>query len=153
MVYIAWGWMIYMIVAGLTALLLVPLKYWLKLLPAGVAALLIVLAIDNTLTSLMAFQFVHEGLYFFKLPLTYWISYFFGGILFAYFRPEGKWKRILYIFGAALFLLTLEYIMMMLGYFQHLNWNLLNSYVLNIFGFVISLWIIEWFELYHKTYD
>lgn len=142
-----------MTVAGLTALLLVPLKHWPKLFPAGIASLLIILCIDDTLTSLRAFRFVHDGLYIFRLPLTYWLSYFFGGILFAYFRPEGKWKRVVYILGFALFLLFLEYIMMMVGYFEHINWNLLKSYALNIFGFVITLWVIEWFGLYHKAYD
>lgn len=140
------GWLIYMIIAFIVAVLAVPLKYWRGLINAGITGMAGALLIDGTLLSLQAFQFVHTGLRIFGLPVPYWISYFFGGIIFAHHRPFGKWSRFIYVLGFAVFLWLLEYIMILLGFFQHLRWTLFKSMVLNILAFTLVLAIIEWLQ-------
>lgn len=104
------GWLIYMIVAFVTTLLAVPVRYWQKLWGAGITGMIVILLIDHTLSSLQAFQFVHQGIRVFSLPIPYWLSYFPGGIIFAHYRPFGRWNQLLYIIGFAVFLWLLEYI-------------------------------------------
>lgn len=144
------GWLLYMITAFITAFLTVPIKSWKELWSAGITGMICILLIDSTLVSLQAFQFVHTGARIFGLPIPYWISYFCGGIIFAYYRPYGVWKRLLYVIGFAVFLWLLEYMMILLGFFQHLHWTLLNSLLLNIIGFTLIFGLYEWLKLAHR---
>lgn len=145
------GWLIYLMVLGIIALLAVPLKFWPKLWVAGVASTLCILLVDGTLESLRAFQFTHSGLRIGGLPIPYWISYFFGGIVYAYYRPTGKGLQALYVLGFSIVLCILECIMILLGLFKHVHWTLLHSILIDIFGFLYMLCLYEWLGIAQKA--
>jgi hypothetical protein len=140
------GWLVFDLSIWFIALLLVPLRNWKRSYVIGLAGMLIVLAIDSKLIVLGAFRYYHNGTFIYGLPLPYWLAYFPGGIFFDYFRPKSNLWRILYIFIFSALYLVIELIMKKLGYFIHLNWTVLNSYILNLFGFTVSMWIAEWWE-------
>lgn len=144
------GWFIFMVVIWSAAFLLVPIRQWKKLWSAGIFGLLISLASDTSLSSIGAFGFRHSPLNILGLPVPYWISYFAGGVIFAYFRPIGRWARMAYVFALALILWILEVIMIRLGYFVHLNWSLGKAYILNIGGFLSTFWFTDWAGLPYR---
>lgn len=135
----------------MVSIILVPIKEWKRLWVAGIIGLITILPIDSTLTSLGAFEYVFSGFRVFGLPWLYWLSYFFGGLLFAYYRPFEKWNRLFYVLGFAFLLWLIEVITVLTGIFQHLQWNLLRSFVLDIFGFVFILWVFEWMGIPSKA--
>lgn len=139
------GWWIFFLIVFTTTLLLVPKDSWKRLFFAGIAGLFIVLPIDSTLVTLGAFKFNFNELNVLGLPLPYWISYIPGGILFAHFHPTKWLQRLLYIIFSAASYALIEFITMQSGLFQHLNWNILNSFILNILGFTTLTWFIEWY--------
>ena len=126
------------------ALLFIPLRLWRRLWPAGIMGMVIILLIDGILVSLNAFQFIYNGPKSYGLPVPYVVSYFAGGVLFAWYRPDGRWLRLAYVLAAALLLWVLEFIMLRLGLFDHISWNLAKAYILNICGFIIFFWMVEW---------
>ncbi|GBF33506.1 hypothetical protein DCCM_2608 [Desulfocucumis palustris] len=144
------GWLIYGILAWLTALIIIPLREWKKLWPAGIIAMSILYAIDSTLAGLGAFQFTHSDVKVSGLPVPYWLSYFPGGIVFVYYCPPIRWWKLIYILSAAAILLALELIMLRLGYFHHLNWNPFKSYILNAGGFIATLWLTQWLGITNR---
>lgn len=138
------GWWIYLIITITIALLLVPVNKWRRLSIIGFIGMLTILPIDHALISLGAFKFNFTGLSVLGLPLPYWIGYFPGGILFAYFRPTIRIKRLLYILFSAAAFAFVELITIKLGLFIHLNWSIFNAFILNIYGFTTVTWFIEW---------
>lgn len=138
------GWLIFDVIAWLTALKLVPSGQWKRLWPIGIIGMLANYAIDSTLVGLGAFDFNFKMGNISGLPAPYWLSYFPGGILFGYYCPEEKRLRFLYVLVAALVLLAAELIMIWFGYFYHINWNIIKSYLLNVFGFTALLWLSQW---------
>ncbi len=143
------GWLVFGIIAWLTALILVPLRQWKRLWPAGIIAMSVLYAIDSTLVGLGAFQFTNSNVWVSGLPAPYWLGYFPGGVLFAYYCPQIRWWELIYILFMAAILLVMELIMLGLGYFHHLNWNPVKSYILNVGGFTVTLWLIQWLGLIH----
>lgn len=143
-------WLVFGGVAWLTGLLLVPIKYWKKLWPLGMAGMMVIFPIDTTLIDLGAIDFSSGAEKIFSLPISYWLSYIPGGILFGYYCPIGRWQKFIYILIVAFVFLIIELIMVWLGYFYHLNWNPVKSYLLNVGGFTIMLSLAEWLGLVGK---
>jgi len=141
------GWLAFAGAAWLTGVLLVPIKYWKKLWPLGIAGMIVIFPIDSTLVDLGAFYFSSGIVKISGIPTPYWFSYIPGGILFGYYCPGERWQQFLYILTTAFILLVLELIMLWLGYFHYLNWNPVKSYFLNVGGFTIILWLAEWWKL------
>lgn len=139
-------WMIFVALAWMVTLLLVPLKYWKKSWPVGIFALAIIFVLDDTLAKLGAFRFLNGRIYLGSLPLFYWLAYFPGGILFDYFRPKKHMQRLLYIFIWTAGYLAVELFIIHIGYFQHLKWSPYRAFLLNASGFVITMWFAEWME-------
>lgn len=140
------GWIIFMILAWTTALIIVPLKGWKKSWPVGLLAMIILLVIDNALVYLGAIKFWHGNIYVYDLPLYYWLAYFPGGIVFDHYRPNKHIWRLCYIFIWAAAYLLAELAMIYFGYFQHLNWSVYRACLLNVGGFTITMWYAEWLE-------
>ena len=140
------GWILFMVLAWSTALMLVPIRYWRKSWPVGIFGIAAIYAIDNTLAELGAFRFWHGGIYISYLPLYYWLGYFPGGIVFDCFRPKRHINRLIYVLVFAAGYLFVELVMIYFGYFQHLRWNAFKSLLLNVAGFTVSMWFAEWME-------
>ena len=140
------GWIIFMISVWVSALLIVPLRSWRKSWPVGIFGLACIYVLDNTLAGLGAFKFWHGGIYLSGLPLFYWVSYFPGGILFDYLRPHKHGSRLVYMLIIAAAYLIIELVMVYVGYFQYVNWNIYRAYLLNLVGFTVSMWFAEWVE-------
>lgn len=145
---ITMAWIIFALASWIAVLLLVPLHYWKKSWIVGAVGMTVLYFIDSTLVKLGAFRFNYNGSMIFGLPLPYLISYLAGGMAFDYFRPQGsRWRRIGYIFATALFLLVLELIMLYIGAFRYIRWNIAMSALLNLGGFTILMWFAEWLNL------
>jgi len=109
--------------------------------------------IDSTLVDLGAFAFSPGGGLISGIPIPYWAGSFAGGILFGYFIPgQPQWKPV-YILAAAFLFLAAELIMVRLGTFHHINWNPFKSFLLNVFGFTITLWWAEWLGVIEKNQE
>jgi hypothetical protein len=140
------GWILFSLIVWLLTFLIVPLRYWRRSWHMGLFGMVIILVIDSKLAKLGAFRSFHNGLLIYGLPLPYWIAYFPGGIFFDYLRPKNHLWRFLYIPIISAAYLIVELIMMNLGYFQYLNWKAINSFILNLIGFTVSMWFAEWWE-------
>jgi hypothetical protein len=136
-------WILFFAAAAITAAVLVPVKHWKGLLPAGITGLAAVYIIDSIFVWLGAFGYSADLLLPPGLPLFYWLSSFFGGIILFYHCPEVRNKRTVYILIAAGIFLIIELIMNLLGYFHYAKWNPAYSYILNIMGFAATLWVSE----------
>ncbi|MFZ5352396.1 MAG: hypothetical protein ACOZCL_06670 [Bacillota bacterium] len=146
------GWFLFMLCVFITCALAVPYKNWIKFWYSGTIGMVLLYFIDSTLIKLGAFEFHHNGLLVSGLPLFYLLSCYPGGIVFAHYRPNKEKYKLLYIIIMALLLLALELIMSFLGYFTHINWHTLKSVLLNIFGFIVLLRLIEFYENSRRTY-
>ncbi len=143
-------WAVLMLVSWILAILLVRKPGIDKLWPAGFAAVAVTLLADTTLVKLGAYQFNH-AIYGVKgVPLLYIISNFANGMLLTRFVPENGIFKALSTAALAVLFLFLEYIMMQLGYFTHLNWNFWHSLGLNIIGFMAVLWMADLLDLRHS---
>lgn len=143
-------WLIFMVISWALPLFLVPFIYWKAAWHIGFIGMLIIFVIDSTLISLGAFEFTYNGSTISGLPIPYWISYFPGAILFAYYKPNSHWKRLAYILITSFIFLLIELIMVRLGSFKHINWDAPKAYVLNLGGFTVLLWISEWLEWFNE---
>ncbi len=140
------GWLIFMIVVWTVALAFVPLKHWKKTWPIGIVAMAVVYLLDSAMIYLGAFKFWHGSIYLSGLPLLYWLSYFPGGIIFDYLRPNKHIWRLVYILVIPAVYLMIELVMVYSGYFQYINWSAFMSYLLNVVGFTLMMWFAEWLE-------
>jgi len=115
-----------------------------KYIRAGAIAVAVLFLIDSALISLGAFRYLNSGKTLGDLPVPYLVSGMFGGITAAYFFPEKNALRIPYVLLISLAFVVLELIMEETGHFQHLNWSYTHSFVLNVFGFLITLSLWQW---------
>ncbi len=139
------AWCLFAAAAWTAALLAVPVRQWKKHWKMGVAGMIVVFVIDTPLIQLDAFQYSHTGRMVSGLPLPYWLSFFPGGMIFDRLRPmRSHWGRAAFIAGCAVFLLVLEILMIRLGGFRHIRWNILKALFLNLGGFTNLMWIAEW---------
>ncbi|MDA8227703.1 MAG: hypothetical protein M0T74_08360 [Desulfitobacterium hafniense] len=143
-------WWVFGVVAWLAGVLLVPINYWKKLWPLGIAGMAIIYPIDSTLVSLGAFDFGFGTVKISGVPIPYWLSYIPGGILFGYYCPPKRLSRLTYIVILAFVLMVVELFMIWLGYFNYHNWNPIKSFILNAGGFTIMLWLAQWLGLAGK---
>ena len=134
------GWYIFSITAYGILLFTVPWNKYKYLWPIGLISIIILYLIDSTLIKLGAFSYSFPNPFLSGLPTLYLISGFVGGILLVHFLPSKETLQIPYMLLSPLIFLMLEFLMIYLGYFHYHNWNGLNSYFLNIFGFSIVLW-------------
>lgn len=141
------GWVIYFGAIVLICMLLVPLKAYKRLWPAGIFTLLLLYLIDSTLIELKAFSYSHGIAILAGLPVFYWLGSFFQGVLLVYFYPEEEKRRLPYILLMAGAFLVLELVMLWSGYFHYIGWNTLKSYFLDLSGFSVLLAIMQHFGL------
>ena len=137
------GWIIFFGVALLLSLLFVPLVKWKRLWWAGLIGLIVVYLIDATLIQLSAIRYSYGNPVLSGLPTFYWISAFPAGVLFAYYCPTNKMWQFPYIMLASTFMLSLGFIMYILGYYHLMQWNFIKDFFLNIGAFIIVLWLSQ----------
>jgi len=121
-----------------------PFKKWKQLWYAGIIAMILIYAIDSTLIRLGAFSYQFANPLISGLPTLYWLSSFFGGIIMVKYYPQKNAWKLPYIILTSFLLLLLELIMWVFGYFNYENWTLINSFFLNISGFIILIWLWNW---------
>ena len=140
------GWVIFFIIAWLTALILVPIEEWYSLWPSGLIGMSIIYIIDTALITLGAFKYSFGNKVLGDIPVFYWLSSFPGGVLLVYYYTViDRWLHFPYILLASAIFLAMEYIMIKLGYFHHLKWKISKSFVLNIIGFSVVISLVQWF--------
>jgi hypothetical protein len=100
--------------------------------------------IDTTLISAGAFSYRVPAQITGGLPLLYWLSGFPGGVLLTHFYPDKEKLQFPYILLASAIFLGLELIMHFFGYIHYHKWSPVNSYFLDVFGFIIVIWIWNW---------
>jgi hypothetical protein len=138
------AWIIFFCFSVITVLLLIPIEEFFSLWPAGITGLVMIYIIDWTLVSLGAFSYKYPNTFLSKIPLFYWLSAFFGGILLFHYYPQQQSVQFIYIVFAAVLFLGMELIMYKLEYFYYNNWNPLKSLILNICGFTVVIRFTEW---------
>jgi hypothetical protein len=138
------AWIIFFCFSVITIFLLIPFEELPLLCPAGIIGLILCYIIDNTLVSLGAFSYKYPNALLSRIPLFYWLSSFFGGVLLFRFYPLQQSMQFGYIVLASALFLVLELIMYKIHYFFYHNWNLVKSLALNIFGFTITIRFAEW---------
>ena len=138
------GWVVFFGFLWVISLILVPLRHWKRLWPAGLIGMLLVYAIDTTLIGLGAFTYSLGNTFLSGLPTFYWIGIFPGSILLAYYYPSSRWRQFPYILLTSAIFLVMEITMHWFGYFQYRHWTPLKSYLLNIGGFMITLIVAQW---------
>lgn len=114
-----------------------------RLWPVGVISMIVLYAIDSTLIGLGAFSYSFGNPGLAGIPLIYWLSSFPGGLLLVYLYPEKPKQQLPYIMLASAVFLAAEMVMSRLGYFLYLNWNSFYSYLLNVGGFIIVIWLSQ----------
>lgn len=137
------GWLVLFIAAWLLALTMVPMKEWKRLWPAGVAGLATNYILDSTLIGLEAYSFSLGNPLLSGMPTFYFLSVFAGGVLLAYYYPNQGWWQIIYVMLMAAAFLFIEVVMYKLGYFHYQLWSPARSYMLNIGGFIVVLWLAQ----------
>ncbi len=142
-----WGWKLFFLVSLLATVIFVPLSDWEKLWPVGLLAIVVIYLIDSVLIKLGAFKYSLGSSILSGIPFFYLLSGFNGGVLFVSLLPDSSMWQLPYILAAAVIFLFLEYIMVVLGYFHYLKWNPFKSYVLNIFGFIVVVWLAQWLRV------
>jgi hypothetical protein len=138
------GWIWLFMISVLIFLLAIPFKKWIYYWPAGVVTMIIIYAIDSTLIKLGAFSYYYPNYIIGKLPLFYWVSSFFAGILLVYYFPKRKIMQFPYILLTAFMFLCLELIMKYFNYITYHNWSSIYSFFLDISGFIIVIWLFFW---------
>ena len=138
-------WIIFLIIACLTALILTPIKKWKRLWPAGITGLILLYLIDSTFVRLEAYSYTFSNSLPSGIPTFFWLSSFPGGMILAYYYPQRKRWQFPYILVAAAIFLVMELVMYWLSYFHYNKWNPVNSYFLNVIGFTVVLHLSEWF--------
>ena len=136
-------WVVLFFVAWLVVLFLIPVQKLKRLWPAGLVGLAAVYAIDSTFIGLGAYSYSSAGPALSGIPVFYLLSIVAGSILLAYFRPNGSWKQLLFVLGMALGFLLIETAMVALRYFHYLSWSTGRSFLLDVAGFIMVLWLAE----------
>ncbi|MTI49802.1 hypothetical protein [Sporosalibacterium faouarense] len=137
-------WLIFAFIVYSAMFLLVPLKKIKRTWFCGLISLIILLIIDNTFINLGAFEYINMKWIIWHIPLFYWLSGFPAGIILFHFYPKKVFWQLPYIVFMTLIFLAIEFLMIWLGYFEHINWSGINSFVLNICGFIITIWNTQW---------
>lgn len=137
------GWIIFFGVSGLAFLVLVPFRQWKRLWSAGIVAMILLYPIDSAFIGLGAFSYKYGNSILSGLPMFYWLSSFFGGILLVYYYPEKKKWQLPYLILTAGIFLFMELIMYWVGYFHYNKWSPVRSYFLDFIGFSSILWIVQ----------
>ncbi|HYF82142.1 MAG TPA: hypothetical protein VEB00_03820 [Clostridia bacterium] len=138
------GWIIFFISSILMILLIKPYKKWSQLWYAGLITMAVLYAIDSTLIAVGAFSYQYPNPLIGELPTLYWLSSFFGGVVLAYYYPQRKLLQFPYILLSSFLFLLLELIMHFFRYIKYHNWSPINSLFLDLFGFIIVIWIWNW---------
>ncbi len=137
-------WWIFFAAALVLALVFVPFKEWKRLYPVGIFGILLAFCINSKLIDLGAFSFSGEAAQIYDVPLAYLLSFFPGGVLFAHFWFRSWTGRLMYIFLTSFIFFVLEYITVIFGMYQHIEWFLIDSIILKLIGLTVFLWFSEW---------
>jgi hypothetical protein len=137
------GWIIFFILSMLI-FLVTSLKKWKRFWFAGVITMIIIYAIDATLIALGAFSYRYPNALLGGLPTFYWLSSFFGGNVLVYYYPQRIRYQFAYILFSCFLFLLLELVMYYFGYFSYHHWSPIKSFFLDVFGFVVVIWIWNW---------
>ncbi|WP_273485078.1 CBO0543 family protein [Desulforamulus ruminis] len=134
-------WVIFVLASWLAVFLLLRFQgikeYW----PAALISTLVVYVVDIKGVELGAYRF-EQAFLINGVPVIYLVTVAALGLIYMRFYPRGHWEQLVYIIFIAGLFLFVEYLMMKVGNFQHNNnWNLLDSYVLDLFGLMIISWL------------
>lgn len=137
------GWYILFVIDCLLMIILVPKSEWRRLYPAGLVSVLVLIPIELVFTNLGGFSYMQSIINLHKVPIVYLLCAFPGGVLVAYYYPVKKWLRTPYVLFISATLLLIEIIILQVGYMKHGNWNIFKSFALDIYGFIVVLWLSE----------
>lgn len=140
-------WIVFFCVSCVALFVFVGLHKIKSLWPIGLITLVLVYIIDNTFISFGAFSYSYPNPLLDNLPLFYWLSGFCGGIILANYYPNDRKKQFPYILLSSACFLAMEVLMSYLGYFHYHNWHPIKSYILDIFGFTLSVSLAVWFRI------
>jgi hypothetical protein len=138
------GWIIFFISSIIVFFLCTPFKKWKYFWLAGIISMIMIYVIDSTLIVLGAFSYSYPNPLIGNLPTLYLLSAFFGGTVLVYYYPQRKILKYPYIILAAFLFVCLELLMNYFGYFSYQNWTPVNSFILDIFGFVNVIYLWNW---------
>jgi hypothetical protein len=135
-------WVIYAIVVLTIVILLVKWDNFKKLWLAGVIGVVVAVLFDAPLVAGGLYEFQNIGIGFMDLPVFYLISTFAGGIFIVHFYPWGNIVKglLFYILSSVIFM-TLEALVDLIGIFEHISWSYVNSFFINIIGFIITTYV------------
>ncbi len=136
-------WIIQFIVSIALVILLIPFSQLLFLLPAGLLGMVLSYIIDSTFVYLGAFNYRYPNPFLLRIPLFYWLSSFSGGVLLLHYYPQRQSLQFPYIVLASTLFLASELLMYKLGYFHYGRWSPFKSLILNIFGFIVTVYLSE----------
>jgi len=134
-------WAVLCFTAWFLMLILVPLRELKRLWPAAIIGMAAVYAVDSTLIGLGAFSYARAGPALSGVPLFYLLSVAAATVPLAYHYPDGARRQAVFVAAAALVFLLVEAAMVALRYFHHLSWSLWRSYLLDVGGFIVVLWL------------
>lgn len=140
-------WFLLFAIFFIAALLLIPFKEWKRIYPVGIISIIVALSIDIALTSLNAYSYGKTILNIYGIPIFYSLSAFFYGILLLYYKPKNRLLVTPYILVLAIVLTILEEFTIKLGYIKYNNWSAFKSIILDVYGFIVVLWIYEQLEI------
>ncbi len=98
--------------------------------------------VDSVLADGGLYIFHYKGLEILQMPIFYIIALFAGGVFIIHFYPWGNILKgaAFFIFSSLLFL-VFEYITTVVGMFEHVKWNFVYSFFINIIGFLITIYL------------
>jgi len=135
-------WVIYAIVVLTIIILLVKWENFKRLWLAGIIAVVLAVLFDAPLVAGGLYEFHNQGIGFMGLPVFYLISTFGGGIFIVHFYPWGNIaKGLLFYILASVIFMAFEALMDLLGVFEHISWSYVNSFFINIAGFIITTYV------------
>ncbi|MFZ5986860.1 MAG: hypothetical protein ACOYWZ_07035 [Bacillota bacterium] len=139
-------WFFFFVGLSILSFVLVPKNKWKRLWPAGIIGSVVLYLIDTTLIRLGAFSFAGASPALEGLPIFYFASGFWGAILFINYFPKRNVWTFPYIILSSTLLLILEFFLVLTDNFYYHKWNLTNSLLLNVFGFTLISWLVQWVE-------
>lgn len=108
----------------------------------GFVAVIMAIIVDRGGQILKLYTFSDLLIPFFGCLLFYKIGPIFTmGVLFVQYTPGNKWLQVLHIIAFSSLFLLLEELLRMAGVAEYIKWNVLASFVTDVFAFVFLTWV------------
>ena len=135
-------WILFAVVVWAITIMLVKWENCKRLWLAGIIGIVLGITIDSPLASGGLYKFYYHGISIYGLPLFYILALAAGAMFVIHFYPWGNIKRgfLFFLLANALFL-VFEFLMVWIGYFEHLHWSFVHSFILNLIGFLATVYV------------